>query len=69
MIGSLMYLMKTRPDICFAVKILSMYMVEPRHVNLIMEKTVLRCLKGTIEFGLRYVSNLKIRLQGYVDSD
>ena len=42
MIGSLMYLMNTRPDICFAVNTLSKYMVEPRHVHLIATKHVLR---------------------------
>jgi hypothetical protein len=30
---------------------------------------VLRYLKGTIDYGLRYVSDHKIRLQGYADSD
>jgi hypothetical protein len=35
MIGSLMYLMNTRPDICFVVNTLSQYMVEPIHVHLI----------------------------------
>jgi len=69
MIGSLMYLTNTRPDICFAVNTLSQYMVEPRRVHLIAAKHILRYLKGTIEFGLQYVSDRKIRLQGYADSD
>jgi hypothetical protein len=69
MIGMLMFLMNTRPDICFAVSTLSQYMVEPRSVHLIVIKHVLRDLKGTIDFGLRYVSDRKIRLQGYADLD
>ena len=40
MIGSLMYLTNTRPDICFAMNTLSQYMVEPRHVHLIAVKHV-----------------------------
>ena len=35
-IGSLMYLTNTRRDICFAVNTLSQYMVELRHVHLIV---------------------------------
>jgi hypothetical protein len=34
-IGSLMYLTNTRPDICFVVNTLSHSMVEPRHVHLV----------------------------------
>jgi hypothetical protein len=33
LIGSLMYLVNTRPDICFAVNTLSQFMVEPRRVH------------------------------------
>ena len=44
MIGSLMYLTNTRPNICFAVNTLSQYMVELRHVHLIVAKHVLRYL-------------------------
>jgi hypothetical protein len=44
-------------------------MVDPRSVHLIVIKHVLRDLKGTIDFGLRYVSDRKIRLQGYADLD
>ena len=69
MIGSLMYLMNTRLDICFAVNTLSQYMVEPRHVHLIAAKHVLRYLKGTIDYGLRYVANCEFGLVGYTDSN
>ena len=34
-IGSLMYLTNTRPDICFVVNTLSQYMVNPKHIHLI----------------------------------
>jgi hypothetical protein len=36
-IGSLMYLMNTRPDICFFVNTLSQFLVEPRHVHLVLQ--------------------------------
>ena len=52
MIGSLMYLTNTRPDICFAVNTLSQYMVDPRQVHLVMAKNVLRYLKGAMDYGL-----------------
>ena len=55
MIGSLMYLTDTRPDILFVVNTL-------RHVHLMFEK-------GTIEYGIKYDTNQKINLEGYVDSD
>jgi hypothetical protein len=62
MIGSLMYLTNTRPYICFAVNTLSRYMVKPRHVHLIATKHVMRYLKGTIDYGLIYISDREIRL-------
>ena len=51
-IGSLMYLTNTRPDICFAVNTLSQYLVKPRWVHLIGAKHVMRYHKGTIDLGL-----------------
>ena len=62
MIGSLMYLMNTRPDICFAMNTL-------RHVHLMVAKHAVRYLKGTLDYGLKYEANEKINLEGYVDSD
>ena len=68
MIGSLMYLMNTRPDIYFAVKTLSQFLTDPRHVHLIDAKHILRYLRGTIDYGIKYDVNQYINLEGYVDS-
>jgi hypothetical protein len=69
MIGSLMYLTNMRPYILFAVNTLSQNMVDLRGVYLIATKQVMRYLKGTIDYGLRYVSYREIILQGFTDSD
>ena len=53
-IGSLIYLTNTRPNICFAVNTLSQYLVQPRRVHLIAAKHVMRYMKGTISFDLYY---------------
>jgi hypothetical protein len=66
MIGSLM---NSMTDICFLVNILSQYMVVMRHIHLIAEKHVMSYLKGTIDYGLRYISDHEISLQGYTDSN
>ena len=68
-IGSLMYLTNTRPDICFAVNTLSQYLVQPSWVHLIATKHVMRYLNGTIDFGLYYDGNHDYRLYGYTDAD
>ena len=68
MIGSLMYLMNMRLDICFAMNTLIQFLIDPRHVHLIAAKHILRYLKGTVYYGLKYEVNQKINLEGYVDS-
>ena len=68
-IGSLMYLTNTRPDICFVVNTLSQYIVNPKHIHLIGAKHVLRYLKGTLDYGLRYTFSGEIKLHGYTDLD
>ena len=67
-IGLLMYLPNTRPDICFAMNTLSQYLVKPRRVHLIVVKHVMRYLKGTIDFGLYYDKDHEYRLYGYTYS-
>jgi hypothetical protein len=62
LIGSLMYLVNTRPDICFAVNTLSQFMVEPRTGALGSKKHVLKYLRGTMEYGLRYLGDGEVKL-------
>ena len=44
-------------------------MVEPKHVHMIATKHVMRYLKGTIEYGIKYDVDCEFTLQGYFDSD
>ena len=57
MIGSLMYLTNTRPDICFVVNNLSQFLTDPRQVHLAVAKHILRYLKGTVDYALKYDAN------------
>jgi hypothetical protein len=66
LIGSLMYLVNTRPDICFVV---SQFQVEPRQEHWIAAKHVLRYICGTINYGLKYTTSSDIQLHGFTDSD
>ena len=69
LIGSLMYLVNTRPDILFFVNTLSQFQVEMRHDHWIASKNVLRYIRGTINYGLRYIASSDIQLHGFTDSD
>ena len=40
-----------------------------KNVHLMVAKHVVRCLKGTVDYGLQYEVNQNINLEGYVDSD
>ena len=44
-------------------------MVNPRYIHLVGAKHVMRYLKGTLDYGLRYASNGEINLHGFTYSD
>ena len=44
-------------------------MVDTKRVHLIVVKHVMRYLKGTADYGLKYVAESEINLLGYSDSD
>jgi hypothetical protein len=64
-----MYLVNTRLDICYVVNVLSQFMSHSRQTHWIGAKHVLRYLRGTVGYGLRYASGVDMRLQGYADAD
>jgi hypothetical protein len=68
-IGSLMYLVNTTPYSCYAMSELIQFMSHPRHMNWVEAKHVLRYLRGTVGYGIRYAFNIDMRLNGYADSD
>ncbi|XP_022149979.1 riboflavin biosynthesis protein PYRR, chloroplastic-like [Momordica charantia] len=68
-IGSLMYaMMCTRPDICFAVSMISRYQSNPGQPHWKAVKRILRYLKGTMNYSLCYQRN-NSELEGYSDAD
>ena len=68
LIGSLMYLVHTRPDIGYTVNAPSEFMSDPKHIHLVAAKHVLRYMWGTITYGLRYTSSNGVLLSGYSNS-
>lgn len=69
LVGCLMYLTVTRPDLMFVVCLISRFMSDPKEEHMLIAKGVLRYIKGTQYFGVFYGRSSKINLLGYTDSD
>ncbi|GJS91134.1 putative ribonuclease H-like domain-containing protein [Tanacetum coccineum] len=69
MIGSLMYLTASRPDIMFAVCACSRFQVTPKSSHLSVVKRIFRYLKGKPKLGLWYPRVSSFDLESYSDSD
>ena len=69
MVGSLMYLTATRPDLMFIVSLISRYMERPTESHLLAAKRALRYIKGTVSLGMFYKKGVSEELVGYTDSD
>nr|GEV26923.1 hypothetical protein [Tanacetum cinerariifolium] len=69
MIGSLMYLTSSRPDIMFAFCACARFQITPKASNLHAVKRIFRYLKGKPHSGLWYPKDSPFNLMGYSDSD
>ncbi|XP_052489411.1 uncharacterized mitochondrial protein AtMg00810-like [Gossypium raimondii] len=69
LVGCLLYLTATRPDIMFGVSLLSRFMHCCNEAHLKAAKRVLRYIKGTASFGVMFESGNQLKLEGYSDSD
>ncbi|GKA34514.1 putative ribonuclease H-like domain-containing protein [Tanacetum coccineum] len=69
MIGSLMYLTASRPDIMFAVCACSRFQVTPKTSHLNAVKRIFKYLKGKPNLGLWYPRESSFDLEAYSDSD
>ncbi|KAL9268860.1 Copia protein-like protein [Drosera capensis] len=69
-VGCLRYLLHTRSDLSFAVRMASRYIERPTVLHHKVVKQILRYVKGTIHYGLVYVKgHYDEVLVGYTDSD
>nr|GEX11460.1 copia protein [Tanacetum cinerariifolium] len=69
MIGSLMYLTASRPDLQFVVCMCARYQAKPTEKHLHSVKRIVRYLKGTINMGLWYLKDSCIALTAFADVD
>ncbi|GJR08707.1 retrovirus-related pol polyprotein from transposon RE1 [Tanacetum coccineum] len=68
-VGSLLYLTISRPDLAFAASFLLRFMGDPSSSHLGAAKRVLRYVKGSLDLGIMFKRNKYVKLEGYADSD
>ncbi|XP_055919019.1 uncharacterized protein LOC129951016 [Eupeodes corollae] len=69
-VGSLMYLaVGTRPDISYALGVVSRYMENPMEVHIKALKCIIRYVKGTRNYGIAFNSNSLYTFESYSDAD
>ncbi|KAK2361288.1 hypothetical protein QL285_086453 [Trifolium repens] len=69
MIGSLLYLTASRPDITYAVGVCARYQADPKASHLTQVKRILKYVSGTSEYGIMYSHCEDSTLYGYCDAD
>ncbi|GJT65850.1 retrovirus-related pol polyprotein from transposon TNT 1-94 [Tanacetum coccineum] len=69
MVGTLMYLTTSRPDLTFAVCMCAQYQAKPTEKHLHAVKRVFKYLRGTVNRGLWYPKDTSIALTAYADAD
>ena len=69
LIGCLLYLTATRPDILYATNLLSRFMHCLSELHMRAAKRILRYIKGTCSFGVKFMQCKTLKLHGFSDSD
>ena len=69
MIGSLLYVIASRPDIMQAVGLVARFQVAPKETHVQEIEGIFRYLKGTLDFGLCYLTSKDFSLTTYTDID
>ncbi|GKB96920.1 hypothetical protein Tco_0983057 [Tanacetum coccineum] len=69
MIGTLLYLTASRPDLQFSICMCARYQARPTEKHLNAVKRIFRYLKGTVNRGLWYPKDSSIALTAFADAD
>lgn len=69
MIGSLLYVTASRPDVMHAVGQVAKFQAAPKETHILAMKRILVYLKGTTDFGLWYPKGNELSIAAYTDAD
>ncbi|XP_019153674.1 PREDICTED: uncharacterized protein LOC109150210 [Ipomoea nil] len=69
LIGSLLYLIASQPNIMYCVGMCARYQSAPKESHLIAAKRILKYVKGTVQYGLWYSKESDICLVAFCDTD
>ena len=69
MIGSLLYLTTSKPDISYSVGVCARYQANPKESHMTALKRIIKYVKTTTEFGVWYSKDTSDVLAGYSDAD
>lgn len=69
MIGSLLYLTASRPDLCFSVGLCARYQANPKETHLKAVKRIIRYVNGTSNYGIWFSKDTNTYLVGFSDAD
>ena len=69
MIGSLLYLIASRHDICFSVGVYARYQTNPNESHLAAVKRIIRYVSGTMDYGIWFSFDTNSSLVGFSDAD
>ena len=69
LVGNLLYLTQTRPDLDYAVGVFARYMQDPHGIHWKDAKMILHYVQGTKHFGIHYVAISPLELVGFTNSD
>ena len=68
MIGSLLYVTSSRPDVMQAFGQVEIFQAAPKESHIVVVKRILRYLKGTEEYGLWYPKGNNLIIQAFTDA-
>lgn len=69
MIGSLLYFMTSRPNICFSVGVCAKFQANSKESHLMDVKKIIKHVNGTTTYGVWFFRDTNLTLAGYTDVD
>ncbi len=68
-VGSLIYMTITRPNLSYAIGVVSQFMQTPRKPHLDVVRCILRYIKHTLQCGIFYEAKSQLQVHGYTDAN